>query len=65
LAPTAPSRPVDRPATAGGGDRFRLKADVDLVLVEATVRDQDGGIVNNLRRENFRAYENGVEQRVD
>jgi Ca-activated chloride channel family protein len=38
---------------------------VDLVLVEATVRDQDGGIVNNLRREDFRAYENGVEQRID
>ena len=64
LAPTAPSRPVDGPATAGGADRFRLKADVDLVLVEATVRDQDGGIVNNLRRESFRVYENGVEQRI-
>ena len=64
LAPTAPSRPVDRPATAGGADRFRFKADVDLVLVEATVRDQDGGIVNNLRRESFRVYENGVEQRI-
>ncbi|MGA2475750.1 MAG: VWA domain-containing protein [Terriglobia bacterium] len=65
LAPTTPSRPVDRPATAGGADRFRLKADVDLVLVEATVRDQDGGIVNDLRREDFRVYENGVEQRID
>jgi VWFA-related protein len=38
---------------------------VDLVLVEATVRDQNGGIVNNLGREDFRAYENGVEQRID
>jgi Ca-activated chloride channel family protein len=65
LAPTTPFRPVDTSATAGGADRFRLKADVDLVLVEATVRDQDGGIVNNLRREDFRAYENGVEQRID
>ncbi len=64
FAPTAPSQPVDGPATAGGGDRFRLKADVDLVLVEATVRDQNGGIVNNLRRESFRVFENGVEQRI-
>ena len=64
LAPSAPSQPVDGPATAGGGDRFRLKADVDLVLVEATVRDQNGGIVNNLRRESFRVFENGVEQRI-
>jgi Ca-activated chloride channel family protein len=37
---------------------------VDLVLVEATVRDQEGGMVNNLRRENFRVYENGVEQQI-
>jgi Ca-activated chloride channel family protein len=51
-------------ARAGEADRFRLKADVDLVLVEATVRDQDGGIVNNLRRESFRVYEDGVEQHV-
>jgi len=51
-------------ATAGGADRFRFKSDVDLVLIEATVRDQDGGIINNLRRENFRVYENGVEQRI-
>src|SRR5208337_2908069 len=64
-APTAPSRPIESFATAGGADKFRLKTDVDLVLVEATVRDQDGGIVNNLRRESFRVYENGVEQRVD
>jgi len=37
---------------------------VDLVLVEATVRDQDGGIVNNLRRDNFRVFENGIEQQI-
>jgi VWFA-related protein len=45
-------------------DRFRLKADVDLVLVEATVRDQDGALVNNLGRETFHLYENGVEQQI-
>jgi Ca-activated chloride channel family protein len=55
---------VETFATTGEADRFRLKADVDLVLVEATVRDQDGGIVNNLTRESFRVYENGVEQQI-
>ena len=64
LAPTTPSRPADAPGMEGQADRFRLKADVDLVLVEATVRDQDGGIANNLRRESFRVYENGVEQQI-
>jgi len=51
-------------ATSSAGERFRLKANVDLVLVEATVRDQEGGIVNDLRRENFCVFENGVEQQV-
>jgi Ca-activated chloride channel family protein len=46
-------------------DKFRLKANVDLVLVEATVRNQDGAIVNDLKRERFRLYENGVEQQID
>jgi Ca-activated chloride channel family protein len=64
LAPTAAASSVEAFATAGEADRFRVKADVDLVLVEATVRDQDGGIVNNLRRESFRVYENGVEQQI-
>jgi Ca-activated chloride channel family protein len=64
LAPTAAAPFVESFATAGEADRFRLKADVDLVLVEATVRDQDGGIVNDLRRESFHVFENGVEQQI-
>jgi len=64
LPPTAPAPPVEAFAPTGEADRFKLKADVDLVLVEATVRNQDGGIVNNLRRGDFRVYENGVEQQI-
>jgi Ca-activated chloride channel family protein len=52
------------PAKAREAERFKLKADVDLVLVEATVRDQEGRMVNDLRREDFRVYENGVEQQI-
>ena len=37
---------------------------MNLVVVEATVRDQDGGIVNDLTQENFHIYEDGVEQRI-
>ena len=62
LAPQGTQRLA--PTSAGEADKFRFKADVDLVLVEATVRDQDGGMVNNLRRESFRVYENGVEQQI-
>jgi Ca-activated chloride channel family protein len=62
LSPAAPS--FESFAGAGTGDRFRLKTNVDLVLIEATVRDQNGGIVNDLTRESFGVYENGVEQQV-
>ena len=62
--PPAARPSVEAFASVGEADKYKLKADVDLVLVEATVRDQEGGIVNNLSRENFRVYENGVEQRI-
>lgn len=64
LLPNSQAPSYESFATAGTGDRFRLKANVDLVLVEATVRNQDGGMINNLKRENFGVYENGVEQQL-
>jgi Ca-activated chloride channel family protein len=63
-APSGAAPFVEPFGTASEADRFRLKANVDLVLVEATVRDQEGGIINNLRRENFCVFENGVEQQI-
>jgi len=41
-----------------------LRSDVNLVVVEATVRDQDGRVVNDLAQENFHIYEDGVEQQI-
>ena len=64
LPPAAGTPPVEKFAPAATGDNYRLKADVNLVLVEATVRDHNGGIVNNLTRESFGVLENGVEQQV-
>ena len=53
------------PATPDGRDgNFKLRAEVNLVVVEATVRDQGGRIVNDLARENFLVYEDGVEQQI-
>ena len=45
-------------------DGFTLKVDVSLVLVETTVRDQKGRIVDDLKREDFRLLEDGVEQTI-
>jgi len=64
LPPPAAAPPVETFAPPGEAGRFKLKADVDLVLVEATVRNQSGGIVNDLRSGDFRIYENGVEQQI-
>src|SRR5689334_10566572 len=58
------------PATPGSQvqpaakDDFTLKADVNLVLVEATVRDNKGRIANDLERDDFHVFEDGVEQQL-
>jgi Ca-activated chloride channel homolog len=62
--PTAALPPFETPARAGRPNAYRLKVDVNLVLVEATVRDQYGAIVDNLKQEDFHLYEDGVEQQI-
>lgn len=49
------------PPETGG---FTLRADVNLVLVETTVRDDKGRIAGDLKREDFHVFENGVEQKI-
>lgn len=41
-----------------------FKVAVNLVLVEATVRDRHGSIVDGLKRDDFDILEDGVEQRI-
>jgi len=55
--------PAETPAVPGPGG-FRLKVDVNLVLVEATVRDGRGALVDHLRRGDFRLFEDGTEQEI-
>jgi Ca-activated chloride channel family protein len=42
-----------------------IKVDVDLVLVNASVSDSQGRMVTGLRQENFRLWEDKVEQKVE
>jgi VWFA-related protein len=51
-----------RPPPETGG--FTLKVDVNMVLVEATVRDDKGRIAADLKPENVRVFEDGVEQKI-
>jgi Ca-activated chloride channel family protein len=41
---------------------FRIKVDVALVVLHATVTDRQGGLVSNLGRQDFEVYEDGVPQ---
>jgi Ca-activated chloride channel family protein len=56
-APASPGRPPEQ-------GEFTLKVDVNLVLVEATVRDDKGRIISDLKREDFHLFEDGVEQQI-
>jgi VWFA-related protein len=58
--PGAPGSQLPPPEKGG----FTLKVQVSMVLVEATVRDDKGRIVNDLKPEDFRVFEDGVEQRI-
>lgn len=41
-----------------------LRVDVDLVLLQVTVTDASGRFLRGLKAENFRVYDNGVEQAI-
>jgi Ca-activated chloride channel family protein len=66
--PVASQTPSPPPVQASVGPpepgTFTLKVDVSLVLVEATVRDEAGKIVEGLKQEDFRVFEDGVEQQL-
>ena len=44
--------------------RARLRAETDLVVVPVAVKDAEGNLINDLRRDEFRILENGVEQEI-
>jgi len=45
-------------------DEFRISTDVELVLLDVSVRDPKGGYVSSLTREDFQIYENGAPQKI-
>ena len=59
---------VPQPATPGTppvdkkGREYTINVDVNLVVLHATVLDKKGRMVNDLRQDNFRVYEDGVLQ---
>src|SRR3954447_13745740 len=43
---------------------FRIRADVELVLLDVSVKNPAGGYVKGLAKEQFQIYENGVAQKI-
>jgi VWFA-related protein len=43
---------------------FVIRSDVNLVLLDVSVKDHDGRIVTGLSQERFRVFENGIAQRI-
>jgi Ca-activated chloride channel family protein len=63
--PSTPAQPQSAPpATGTANDPVRLSVGVDLVNVNATVRDQSGRYLSGLTQDNFTILENGIEQKL-
>ncbi|MFB3153390.1 MAG: VWA domain-containing protein [Candidatus Acidiferrales bacterium] len=64
--PAAPEPPpsVWEDPNLGDPDGYKLKVDVRLVMLDAVVRGRSGRPLDNLTREDFRLFEDGVEQRI-
>jgi Ca-activated chloride channel family protein len=61
--PPPGATPPQKPA--GKGDEgFRIRRDVDLVVLHATVLDDNGNFVPDLKESNFHVFEDRVEQKI-
>lgn len=61
--PNAPaSAPIDGPEEVEAGDV--IKVNTTLVTLPVSVTDRDGRFIPNLRKEDFRLWEDGLEQQV-
>jgi Ca-activated chloride channel family protein len=59
-----PLQPPTQPTSAQGKSADGIKVDVNLALVNVTITDPLNRLVTGLEKENFRVYEDGVEQEV-
>ena len=59
-----PGPPVPAKKTAKPGDKNPMRVDVDLALVNVTVTDPYNRLVTGLEAENFRIFEDNLEQEI-
>jgi VWFA-related protein len=59
-----PPQQQQKPAEKSGDQGYRIRRDVDLVVLHTTVLDDKGDFVPDLKPDNFRVYEDKVEQKL-
>lgn len=59
-----PVRNIQLPPPPVDPNEFKLSSDVELVLLDVSVKDGNGGFASGLKKEQFKVYEDGKEQEI-
>ncbi len=59
-----PPPPPERPKKVEGMPDYSIRVDVPLVTVPVMVTTKDGQFISTLKKENFRVFEDGTEQKI-
>jgi Ca-activated chloride channel homolog len=66
--PAAPAGPpattLHLPPPPLDPNEFRVSSDVELVLLDVSVKDNDGGFVSGLKQADFQVFENKIDQKL-
>ena len=62
LAAVMQSAPPQQPASSP--ENYVIRADVNMIVVHATVQDRQGGFVSGLTKDAFTITEDGVQQQI-
>ena len=65
VLPSMFQHPENAPTQSRQGAPFTISVSVDIVVVNATVRDRKGVPVSNLNKEDFQVYEDGIPQQIE
>jgi Ca-activated chloride channel homolog len=59
--PTGVAQPVPGPAAP---EEFKIRSDVELVLLDVSVKDSEGGFVSGLSKDDFKIFDNKMPQEI-
>jgi VWFA-related protein len=59
-----PATTLNLPPPPSDPNEFRVSSDVELVLLDVSVKDHDGGFVSGLKLSDFKVLENKVDQKL-